>query len=123
MEATFENISLIVIALTSLIVVGSIAYEVLPAQVKVLKPGIMVRTEDSEFSGGRTWLILSVTSDGAIDSITVEDSSGNACDIDSIHYTGRTIKVYGFCDGNLKGDVLIVLVETNGRTFNYNVRI
>ncbi len=120
MEVTLESISLIVIALTSIIVVGSIVFEVLPTQMKVMEPGIMVRVEDAEFSLNRTWFILSITSDNEIQNITVMKVNGTVCNVSEIAYTERTIKVFGYCEGNLKGDVVVIAVRAGEYTFQYN---
>ncbi len=120
MEVTLETISLIVIALTSIIVVGSIVFEVLPAQMKIMEPGIMVRVEDSEFSQNRTWFILSVTSDGEIQNITVMKVNGSLCNVSKITYTERTIKLFGYCDGDLRGDVVVIAVKVGEHIFQYN---
>jgi len=120
LEVTLESISLIVIALTSIIVVGSIVFEVLPTQMKVMEPGIMVRVEDAEFSLNRTWFILSITSDNEIQNITVMKVNGTVCNVSEIAYTERTIKVFGYCEGNLKGDVVVIAVRAGEYTFQYN---
>ncbi len=120
MEVTLETISLIVIALTSIIVVGSIVFEVLPAQMKIMEPGIMVRVEDSEFVLNRTWFILSITSDGEIQNITIMKANGSPCNVSEIPYTERTVKLFGYCDGNLRGDVVIIVVNVGEHTFQYN---
>ncbi len=120
MEITLETISLIVIALTSIIVVGSIVFEVLPTQMKIMEPGIMVRVEDSEFSQNRTWFILSITSDSEIQNITVMKVNGSLCNVTEISYTERTIKLFGYCYGNLRGDVVIIAVNVGEHVFQYN---
>ncbi|GEM_PF-2660249 len=121
MEITLETISLIVIALTSIIVVGSIVFEVLPTQMKIMEPGIMVRVEDSEFSQNRTWFIISITSDSEIQNITVMKTNGSPCNVSEISYTERTVKLFGYCDGNLRGDVVIIAVNVGKHVFQYNV--
>ncbi len=121
MEVTLETISLIVIALTSIIVVGSIVFEVLPAQMKIMEPGIMVRVEDSEFSQNRTWFILSVTSDSEIQNTTVMKADGSPCNVSEIAYTEKTVKLFGFCEGDLRGDVVIIAVRVGEHIFQYNV--
>ncbi len=123
MEVTLETISLIVIALTSIIVVGSIVFEVLPAQMKVMEPGIMVRIEDSEFSQNKTWFILSITSDNAIQNLTIREIGGAACNVSQIPYTLRTVKVFGFCDGDLRGDVVLIEVKVGEYTFQYSAKL
>ena len=120
MEITLESISLIVIALTSIIVVGSIVFEVLPTQMKIMEPGIMVRVEDSEFSLNKTWFILSITSDNEIQNITIMKANGSVCNVSEISYTQRTVKVFGYCEGNLRGDVVIIAVRVGEYTFQYN---
>jgi len=121
LEITLETISLIVIALTSIIVVGSIVFEVLPTQMKIMEPGIMVRVEDSEFSQNRTWFIISITSDSEIQNITVMKTNGSPCNVSEISYTERTVKLFGYCDGNLRGDVVIIAVNVGKHVFQYNV--
>ncbi len=123
MEVTLETISLIVIALTSIIVVGSIVFEVLPTQMKVMEPGVMVRVEDAEFSQNRTWFILSVTSDSEIQDVTVMKANGSSCNVTEMAYTERTVKLFGYCDGNLRGDVVIIAVKVGEHVFQYNVRL
>ncbi len=123
MEITLESISLIVIALTSIIVVGSIVFEVLPAQMKVMEPGIMVRVEDTEFSLNRTWFILSITSDNEMQNITIMKTDGTVCNMSKISYTERTVKVFGFCEGDLRGDVVVIAVKVGEYTYQYNARL
>ncbi len=119
-----ENVAFIVIGITAVMVIGVIVMEYLPSQTEAMKPGIMVRVEDSEVSSNKTWFIIAISAPKGIRDVRVLNTTSGECPINDMDYTKRTMKVFGYCDGKIKGDVVILIVTLeDGSELNYNVRL
>ncbi len=124
MEITAENVALIVITLVTVALVGGIFLTLLSTQAGGETQDLIVELLDAKTDDNRTYFTLLVTFVERMNQVSVSTTSG-PCSITTYdpNTNDRTVEIYGFCNGNQMGGVLVVEVEGPTKSATTNVKV